>query len=93
MQVDHIDGDGLNNRRGNLRLATAGQNQHNKGLQRNNTSGFKGVRWRSDKGKWVARIDKDGKRRHLGYFDTVEGAHSAYVAASMAIHGEFGRTG
>jgi hypothetical protein len=90
--VDHIDGDGLNNRRSNLRTATQSQSQHNKGVQRNNTSGFKGVRWKADKGMWVARIDLHGKRKHVGYFGTAEDAHAAYCRASADLHGAFSRT-
>lgn len=92
LQVDHVDGDGLNNRRGNLRLATASQNQSNRGKPQNNTSGFKGVSWENDRKKWCAAIRKMGKRRYLGRFDTPQEAHAAYCAASATAHGEFGRT-
>jgi hypothetical protein len=89
--VDHVNSDGLDNRRANLRLASASQNQHNKAMQNNNTSGFKGVTWKANKRQWVARISCGGKSKHLGYFDTPEAAHFAYASASAAIHGEFGR--
>jgi hypothetical protein len=92
METDHIDGNGLNNRRANLRSVTASQNQHNKRMQKNNTSGFKGVHWHIRKRRWVARINLDNTKRHLGYFDTAEAAHAAYCVASKALHGEFGRT-
>ena len=92
MQVDHVDGNGLNNTRDNLRIATNSQNQHNKRKNKNNTSGFKGVGWDAPSGKWRARIMTDSNRTVLGYFDTPEAAYVAYCKASEKMHGEFGRT-
>ena len=89
--VDHRDGDGLNNRRSNLRMATRSQNQHNQKLASHNTSGFKGVRWDKQRGKWQAAIRLNGKRKHLGFFPTPEAAYEAYCKGSAEIHGEFGR--
>ncbi len=89
LEVDHIDGDGLNNRRENLRLATRAENMRNRKTPSNNTSGFKGVirvEWRK---KWQARIVLNGKRKQLGYFDTPQDAHKAYCDGAKAIHGEF----
>lgn len=92
LQVDHIDMNGLNNRRSNLRLATQSQNQHNRRRQCNNTSGLKGVcppeRKRDG---WRARISINGKQKLLGYFPTKELAHQAYCEANAALHGEYGR--
>ncbi len=90
-EVDHRDGDGLNNRRSNLRIATRSQNECNKGVQKNNTSGFRGVSFFKPHGKWKAQIVLNGKARHLGYFATPEEAHAAYVAAQPLFHGEFAR--
>lgn len=90
-QVDHIDGNGLNNRRENMREATNAQNAHNSPIQRNNTSGFKGVSWHKRCAKWYARIKANGSCYRLGCFDTPEAAHAAYVAASEKLHGEFAR--
>ncbi len=92
MQVDHISGDSLDNRRENLRLATHAQNQRNKGLSVANKSGFKGVSWSNLIQKWVAYISSHGRERYLGAFTTPEAAHAAYCAASHQLHGEFGRT-
>ena len=92
MQVDHMDTDGLNNRRGNLRLATRHQNGQNSRLSRRNTSGFKGVSWDRQRNKWRAKIKFGDKQSHLGLFDSAEGAHAAYCEASARLHGEFGRT-
>jgi hypothetical protein len=89
--VDHEDGDGLNNRRANLRKATHGQNMHNQRIARDNTSGFKGVSYHKARGKFQALIGIDGKRKYLGIFDTPEEAYAAYCHASAKYHGEFGR--
>lgn len=89
--VDHIDGDGLNNRRSNLRLATLQQNNQNARISIRNTSGVKGVSWDKRGQKWQAFIAADGKNRKIGSYDTIEAASSAYLAASVKMHGEFGR--
>lgn len=90
LEIDHIDGDGLNNRRSNLRVATSSQNKHNMRAHTDSRSGFKGVTW--TRGKWLAQIGLNGKNRGIGYFDTPEAAHAAYCAASAKLHGEFGRS-
>lgn len=89
--VDHRDHDGLNNRRENIRLATPCQNNRNARKRADNTSGFKGVSWHKKTRKWAAQISGKGSSRHLGLYTTPEDAHAAYVQASAAIHGEFGR--
>lgn len=89
--VDHIDGDGLNNRRSNLRLATQMQNASNRKLNKNNTSGYKGVSWDTKTDKWVAQIMTNQKQNRLGYFDNPEDAYKAYCAAALELHGEFAR--
>lgn len=86
--VDHINGDGLDNRRCNLRESTHALNMRNKRLYRNNTSGFKGVTRRN--GRWRACITCNGRRVRLGSFDTAEAAGRAYDAAARELHGEFG---
>jgi AP2 domain/HNH endonuclease len=91
LRVDHKDGNGLNNRKDNLRPATDQQNSFNSRIPSNNTSGFKGVSWHKRDHKWRARITFGGKRRHLGDFNTPEDAHKAYAKASAELHGEFGR--
>lgn len=91
LDVDHIDRDGLNNRRSNLRLATRAQNLQNQGLRENNTSGFKGVNWHKLRQKWRAYIQANGKRRHLGLYSTPEDAARAYNLAAIALHGDYAR--
>jgi hypothetical protein len=91
-QIDHIDGDGLNNRRDNLRLASAGDNQRNKAKYVSNTSGFKGVTWSKQRQKWQAQIGFEGKNLYLGMFDSVEDAAETYRLAAARLHGAFART-
>lgn len=87
--LDHADGDKSNNRPDNLRLANKSTNGMNRGKQSNNSSGFKGVSFRKDRNKWLAKITKDGKAHHLGLFDSKEKAALAYRQAASEIHGKF----
>lgn len=91
VMVDHEDGNGLNNRKKNLRPATPFQNQQNCGIRRDNKSGFKGVSWHKAANAWVATITVNGKRKHLGVFPTAEAAHSAYLAVATEEFGQFMR--
>lgn len=92
-QVDHINGDRLDNRRANLRLATHAENLRNRGAQRNNTSGYKGVFWHERARRWRAVIWVDRRRHLLGYFDNPAEAHAAYCRAAHELHREFANTG
>jgi hypothetical protein len=87
--VDHTNGNGLDNRRSNLRPATQSQNSRNRGKTRANKSGFKGVCWYPTTRKWVAAIRHNYKLVSLGYFFTPEEAARAYDAAALELHGEF----
>lgn len=89
-EVDHIDLNPGNNRWNNLRAADRAQNNANRGLNKNNSSGFKGVRLHKC-GRWVARITVNRKEYHLGLFDTAEEAHAAYASAAERFCGEFAR--
>ncbi len=93
-QVDHINGNGLDNRRENLRLVTNAQNQMNKKKWRNKCSSkHKGVAFRA-KGRaksWYAYINLNGKQTSLGYFDSEISAAHAYNKAASKHFGEFAR--
>jgi hypothetical protein len=88
-KVDHRDNNGLNNRRSNLRWATHSQNLANRGPQRNNTSGFKGVTWVGSKRRWMAQIKVNQKRIGLGYFVIKEDAARAYNRAAKQHFGAY----
>ena len=91
MVADHRDGNGLNNRRKNLRNATQAQNRLNSKVRCDNASGVKGVVWDKPRGKWRASIKIDGEAIHLGRFDDIGSAAAAYARASAALHKDFGR--
>lgn len=90
-QADHINGNGLDNRRSNIRLATSEQNGCNRRKSVNNTSGYKGVTWDKHNGKWKASIQVGKRPRFIGHFNTPEEAHAAYCEAAERLHGEFAR--
>ena len=91
-EIDHINGDGTDNRLANLRLATRSHQAANMGAPRHNTSGYKGVSYDKRLRKWVAQIQIAGERRHIGVFATAEGAARAYDAVSLEAHGPYART-
>lgn len=90
-QIDHIDGNGLNNQRCNLREATHFTNRANQGLSSRNTSGFKGIYWNKKLRKWAAKIVVSGKQIHLGICISKEAAAIAWNRAAIKYHGEFAR--
>lgn len=89
-QVDHMDGDGLNNKRSNLRACTNGENMRNARKTANRSSQYKGVHWNKHAKKWQARIHVL-KTTHLGYFDDEETAAKAYDEAARKHYGSFAR--
>lgn len=91
LEVDHIDLNPFNNRLDNLRLATHSENNRNKGIQCNNSTGVKGV-YLHKPGIYRSEIKTNKKRVHLGLFASAEEAASAYAKASERYHGSFGRT-
>ena len=90
--VDHRDGDGLNNQKSNLRMATKGGNTSNTKVRRDSKSGLKGVYWSDKDKRWCATIRKDGRSAWLGGFYSAHEAAEAYDIAAIEIHGEFART-
>lgn len=90
-EIDHRDGNKLNNVRRNLRPATRTDNCRNVGLKKSNTSGFKGVCYDKSRGNYIASIRHGGKKHTLGRFATAEEASRAYIKAAKEHHGEFHR--
>lgn len=89
MSIDHINGDRADNRIENLRMATRQQQSFNKGVQKNNKLGVKGVHQIGN--KYQARICINKKLKVLGRFDTIEEASEAYQTKAKELHGEFYR--
>lgn len=90
--VDHINGDTLDNRRCNLRLATLSQNNANTGLCKKNATGFKGVVFHKKRKKWDVRLSFMGKRLHIGTFTNPQEAARAYDVAAIKHFGAYART-
>lgn len=82
-EIDHINGNGLDNRFLNLREATSAENNRNRRRQSNNTSGFVGVSWCKLTQKWRAELNVNGERVRLGRFDTIGEAVIARLQASI----------
>lgn len=76
--IDHINGNKIDNRLENLRLVTNSQNQQNRPAPKNSSSGYRGVTWHKQAGKWMARICCNNQRKTIGFFDTSEAAYEAY---------------
>lgn len=91
--VDHKDGNGLNNQRSNIRICTHGENCRNVSPVKNATSKYLGVdlAGRPKNRRWRAAICHDGKRKHIGHFDTETEAAEAYNIEAIRLHGEFAR--
>lgn len=89
MSVDHANGNRLDNRRANLRLATRSQNAQNSRIRANKVVVMKGVSM--DRGRYRARITLNQKTVFLGSFGTADEAHRAYCEAAPKVFGEFAR--
>jgi len=91
METDHINGDRLDNRKENLRIVTRTENQHNRKLNSNNTSGYKGVHLYKPTNRWVARITVNSRLLLLGYFEEIKEAALAYNEAAKKYHGKYAK--
>ena len=91
VKIDHKDGNGLNNRRENLRKATSAQNQFNRRVPTTNTSGCVGVVWHKRRKRWRAQISGNRQYMFLGDFKSKSQAARARALAVSKYHGEFGR--
>ena len=91
LNVDHIDGDGLNNTRSNLRIVTQSQNCMNMRIPRHNTSGYKGVSWDKSRSLWSAKLMFEQKTINLGRFKTAELAAEAYNKKARELFGEYAK--
>lgn len=89
--IDHADGDGLNNQRYNLRVCTHMQNNANQRIPKNNKSGYKGVHWVNKRGKWRAEIKCGVIRKTIGQYSTKEEAAIAYNMAASKLFGQYAR--
>lgn len=87
LQVDHVDHNQDNNCIQNLRMATGQQQQFNRGIFKNNELGVKNIKFR--KGKFISRIQVNGKRIYIGFFDTLGEAQLAYDLKAKELHKEF----
>jgi len=91
METDHINGNGLDNRKENLRVVTISQNRMNRPVFKSNGHGDKGVSWRPQIKKWESRINIDKKRIHLGWFSLKDDALKAYRNAAKKYFGVYNR--
>jgi hypothetical protein len=90
-QIDHIDFNGLNNQKNNLRLCINEQNARHRRKPKNNTSGYKGVTTPKNSKKYKATIVFNYKSIYLGYFNTAIEAAKAYNTAALKYFGEFAK--
>lgn len=91
VDIDHISGDRLDNRRCNLRVCSHQENMFNQKTRNTNSSGFNGVSFQKSAGKYAAYINQNEKKYHLGLFDTAEEAAAVRDKAAAKLYREFAR--
>lgn len=91
VEIDHIHGNKLDNRKSELRIVAQSDNKKNRSINTNNTSGYKGVSWNKNKQKWVANIQCNGQQFYLGAFESVYDAYICYENAAKTLFGEYKR--
>ena len=91
IKIDHINGNGLDNRRSNLRYATDAENRYNRSGNKNATSKYKGVSWDKEKRKWRAKLQLNGKCIHIGYYADEKKAAIEYNKMAIRRFGEFAK--
>ena len=91
MVTDHINGDGLDNRKQNLRICTNAENSRNRGKSKTSTSGYKGVYWNKRDKLWYVHIGHNKKLLYLGCFKDKKEAAKAYDRKAIELHGEFAK--
>lgn len=89
--VDHENGDKLDNRRSNLRVCESRQNQGNRKINANNTSGYKGVSFDRARGVWVAKIQIEGKTKYVGSSPDKHEAARLYNEKAIEVFGDFAK--
>jgi hypothetical protein len=88
-EVDHVNGDGLDNRKSNLQIVSHAENIRKSRVQKNNTSGFRGVSWHKGDRRWQAFVEVDNIRKYLGSFKNKIDAALAYDQAAKKYFGRF----
>jgi hypothetical protein len=91
IKIDHIDGNGLNNQRNNIRLCNDQQNSMNTKIRRDNSSGYKGVSYHAKNKKWRATINFNRRQISIGCYGNKEDAAVAYNQKAIELFGEFAR--
>jgi hypothetical protein len=92
LEIDHIDGNTQNNCPENLRVCSISLNQANQKLSQRNTSGYKGVTWKTNRNKWAAQISCASQYFYLGLYDSALDAARAYDAAALEMFGNHAKT-
>lgn len=90
-EIDHKNGNGLDNQRENLRIATRTENVRNSSKRKDTNNFYKGVHFLKNRNKWIARIQVNHKRIHSGYFDTQKEAAKRYDELAKTYFGIFSR--